>query len=98
MTTSKLESVITRQVKGWLKNHPDIWHMKVLGSGVQVKGVPDFLICKNGKFVGIELKRPDGKGIVSEVQKAQIDRIRKAGGVAEVIDNFNDFLALMESL
>ncbi len=98
MKNSKLEASITKKVKGWLTNHPDVWHMKVLGSAIQMKGVPDFLICKNGKFIGVELKRTDGEGIVSDVQQAQIERIRRAGGVAEVIDDFDDFVKLMESL
>lgn len=93
-----LEGNLQKHIKGWLNLHPDIWHLKVFGSGVQTKGVPDFLLCKNGNFIGIELKRTDGEGKVSEVQKAQIARIRRAGGVAEVIDNFDKFVKLMEKL
>ena len=65
--------------------------MNVHGSAFQMSGVPDVLLCINGHFVAIELKRPDGKGRVSDVQKAQINRIRKAGGRVEVVQSFERF-------
>jgi copper homeostasis protein CutC len=48
-------------------------------------------MCINGHFVAVELKRPDGKGRVSDIQKAQIERILRAGGTAVVVDSFEKF-------
>lgn len=76
------EKRIENSIKQWLEtnNH---WLIKVQG-GVNApsSGVPDILACINGYFVGIEVKTKTG--IVSEIQKYQIDRIIKSGGVAFV--------------
>ncbi len=47
-------------------------------------GVPDVLACINGKFVGIECKTPKTKSNVSDLQKYNLDKISKAGGIAIV--------------
>lgn len=41
-------------------------------------GIPDFLLCKDGKFLALELKSDKGKQ--SEIQKYVEKQIRKAGG------------------
>jgi len=82
----------------WLKQQDGVWVLKVFGSGVQTGGVPDILLCKSGHFIAIELKRPDGKGVVHPRQEAQIERIRKAGGTAEVVDSFEQFVQLVEGI
>lgn len=92
------ENQLQKRCLQWLREQDSIWYLKVFGSGVQTGGVPDILLCKKGKFVAIELKRPDGKGVVHPRQEAQIRRIRESGGTGEVIDNFEDFVKLMEGL
>lgn len=98
MTTNSKEGALQKRITGWLKRHPDIWFLKVYGSAVQTTGVPDLILCKNGKFVALELKRTDGKGVLRAVQRAHLDRINNAGGVGVVIDDFDDFIRLMEKL
>ena len=46
-------------------------------------GVPDIVACFRGKFFGIECKA--GKGDTTTLQDRELDKIRKAGGVALVI-------------
>jgi hypothetical protein len=96
LTTS--EKWLQNKCIGWLKQQPDIWYLNVVGGGTQTAGVPDLLICKNGKFVAVELKRPKGSYRVSSIQRAQLERISRAGGVAVVINCFDDFLKVMEKL
>jgi len=91
MTTSKLEGDLQKECLRWVKSLPEVWVLKVVGSATQASGVPDILMCVNGHFVAVELKRPDGKGRVSDIQKAQIERIQRAGGVAVVVDSFEKF-------
>jgi hypothetical protein len=98
MTTYKLEGGLQKDIIAWCKLRDDIWSFKVIGSASQESGVPDLLLCKNGKFIAVELKRPDGKGKASAVQKAQLARIKRAGGVGVIIDSFDDFVKLMEKL
>lgn len=75
------EKSIENQIKKWLDSN-GYWWMKVHGDMFQKAGVPDIIACINGKFVGIEVKRPGGR--VSELQKHQIEQIQKSGGVAFV--------------
>lgn len=75
------EKSIENQIKKWLDSN-GYWWMKVHGDMFQKAGVPDIIACINGKFVGIEVKRPGGR--VSELQKYQIEQIQKSGGVAFV--------------
>lgn len=45
-------------------------------------GVPDILVCIDGKFVGIEVKRPGKEA--TPLQFHHLRRIEEAGGVAFV--------------
>jgi len=66
-----------------------------IGSGFGNSGVPDFLVCSKGKFIGIEAKA--GKGKTTALQDMNLDKIRKAGGIAVVIneDNINQLKELL---
>jgi Holliday junction resolvase len=55
-------------------------------------GVPDILACCNGKFIAIEVKRPNG--VVSELQKAHLAMVEAAGGKATVAYSASDDLGL----
>lgn len=58
-----------------------------IGSGYGNSGVPDFLVCHNGRFLGIEAKA--GKGKTTALQEAHIARIKAAGGEALVVNENN---------
>nr|DAS91412.1 MAG TPA: Nuclease [Caudoviricetes sp.] len=47
-------------------------------------GTPDILACYRGIFLAIEVKRPETKTNVSELQIYNIKKIKEAGGVAIV--------------
>lgn len=47
-------------------------------------GTPDILACYRGIFLAIEVKRPETKTNVSELQEYNIKKIKEAGGVAIV--------------
>lgn len=49
----------------------------------QEVGIPDLLVCYKGRFVGLEVKMPGGK--LSAKQKAVLDEIANAGGIAAVV-------------
>ncbi len=51
-------------------------------------GIPDILICYEGKFYGIEVKV--GKNKVSGLQIANLKRIQECGGVAILAYSLND--------
>jgi hypothetical protein len=58
-----------------------------MGTGFTSSGVPDFIICIAGLFYGIECKANGGKP--TALQLKHFDDIRKAGGVAFVVDETN---------
>ena len=89
-----LEKQVENQIKKWLEQN-NYWYFKVHGGPFQKTGVPDIIACMNGRFVAIEVKRSDG-GIVSELQKAQIQKIKDSGGVAGVASSIEEFLQILK--
>jgi hypothetical protein len=58
-----------------------------IGTGYGNSGVPDFLVCYNGAFFGIECKANGNKP--TALQLHNMMQIRKAGGLSFVIDETN---------
>ena len=57
-------------------------------------GTPDILLCYNGKFYGIEVKRHKGKQ--SKAQKEAQDRIEKAKGNYILAYSLDDIQAVFQ--
>ena len=74
------------------------YNFKIWGNAFQQSGLPDVVCCNNGIFIAIELKADKGK--VSELQKYNIRKINKAGGVGIILfpDGFEEFKKLMEGV
>ncbi len=47
-------------------------------------GVPDILCCIEGRFVAIEVKRPESKNNVSKLQEYNLSKIEQRGGISMV--------------
>lgn len=88
------EKAVENKIKKWLKDR-NYWFFKVHGSIFQPSGIPDILACINGKFVAIEVKRSEG-GIISPLQKAQIQKIKENGGIAGVACSMEEFLEILK--
>jgi len=58
-----------------------------IGTGYGSSGVPDFLVCHEGHFVGVEAKA--GKGKTTALQEDNLQRIRDSGGSTLVINETN---------
>jgi len=80
------ESKVKKQVKEILKNLGAYYVMPVT-SGYGNSGAPDFLVCMQGKFIGIECK--SGKKKPTALQLKNLDLIDKAGGWTFVINEEN---------
>jgi Holliday junction resolvase len=76
------ESQFQQKVIQFLKSI-GAYHVKIWGGGFQKAGIPDLLVCYKGKFIGIELKTDKGKASV--LQKYNISKIQKAGGIGIVL-------------
>jgi hypothetical protein len=54
-----------------------------IGGRFGKSGVPDFICCYKGKFIGLECKA--GKGQPTALQKLEMGRIEAAGGLTLVV-------------
>lgn len=88
------EKAVENKIKKWLKDK-GYWFFKVHGSIFQPSGIPDILACIDGKFVAIEVKRTKG-GVISPLQKAQIEKIKENGGIAGVASSMEEFLEILK--
>ncbi|MEI3596880.1 MULTISPECIES: VRR-NUC domain-containing protein [unclassified Oceanobacillus] len=77
MSEKRIENAIQRYLDSL-----GAYHIKNHGSIYSRAGTPDITACVNGKFVAIEVKQPGG--VVSPLQAAHIELIRKSGGAAFV--------------
>lgn len=62
------------------------------------RGIPDFICCLRGKFIGIETKA--GRGKLSELQRLTLLDIERAGGYVLVVneDNLSSLEELLKEL
>ncbi len=79
------KQVSEKQIENQIKQYLDsigAWHIKTHGNMFSKAGTPDIVACVNGRFVAIEVKQPGG--VVSALQAAHIELIKRAGGIAFV--------------
>lgn len=80
------EAKVKHSIKVILAQH-DAYRVMPVSNGMGAHGIPDFLVCAYGKFVGVEAKA--GKGRPTELQLSNLRQIEAAGGVALVINEAN---------
>jgi len=76
------EGKVKKAVRQVLDGLGAYYVMPVTG-GYGKQGAPDFLICLNGNFIGIETKA--GKGKLTSLQELNLKKIIDCGGVALVV-------------
>lgn len=92
------EKQFENKIKKFLDSIPSIWHYKNWSGPYSKSGIPDIIACVNGKFVGIEVKAPNGRA--SELQKRNIRLIRECGGLGYILypKDFKSFKKDMREL
>lgn len=80
------EANVKRQIRKILDTTKAYYAMPI-GTGYGNSGVPDFLVCHKGHFIGIEAKA--GKGTTTALQEKHLADIRAAGGTTFVINETN---------
>lgn len=80
------ETDITSAIKDILKQ-VGAFPVKIAGGPFQ-HGIADLLVCYDGKFVAIEVKRPNGR--LTEDQEKFLHNVRAAGGIAFVAYSVDD--------
>ncbi len=80
---TKPEVAVKKKIAALLKKHKAYYFTPVTG-GFGASGVPDFVACIKGKFIGIEAKA--GKGKPTALQDKNLMEIMSAGGVAVIVN------------
>ncbi len=79
------ESYFQKKVKDGLKKQfPDAYVAKIAQGMYSQGGIPDILCILDGHYFGFEIKRPV-LGKMTKLQSVAINKIRAAGGTAEVV-------------
>ena len=100
--THPLEAHVTMCVADYLRLK-QVWFFRPLGHLGQIPGIPDFVCCWRGRFLGIECKAPRSlntprqyASFLGEKQRAQLLAIHRAGGLAVVATDVDDVRRAME--
>ncbi|MCH9735536.1 MAG: hypothetical protein K0U78_13455 [Actinomycetia bacterium] len=93
----KNERDVKARIKRVFKKY-GIWYTMPHQAGYSQPGVPDFLACVRGHFLGVEAKF--GKNKPTAMQHRQIAEIKQAGGTAIVVHdrNLDQFESLVYDL
>lgn len=90
---SKLQDKCLKFIKELEKQGHPIIAINQHGSAFSSRGVPDILMCVRGIFIAVELKIAPNEP--TDLQENYIERIRNAKGLALVINEFDEFQALV---
>ena len=92
------EKDIITAIMRYLKTVSGCFAWKTHGGMYGTAGLPDIIVCLNGRFVAFEVKTPVGK--LTKLQEITIQKINAANGnaykvtslqeVKEIIQNLND--------
>jgi Holliday junction resolvase len=89
-----LESKIQNKILAYLNSLNYTYVIKVISANK--RGVPDIIGCYKGKFFAIETKT--NKGVVSDLQKLNIQNIKEAKGAAIVARSLEDVIVFIKLL
>lgn len=81
---SQPESKLSRKIMDRLRLE-GYFCFKVHGSEFMMAGLPDLIVCADGRFIGLETKLPSTRGNVSPRQAYVHSLIENANGVARVV-------------
>lgn len=91
-----LEKTIVNRIAVALRCEGYPFLIKTHGAAYQVAGIPDILtINRNGRFVGLEVKRPV-VGRATELQLRMLERINRVGGYAAIVHDVAEAIEAME--
>ena len=90
------EAVLTRKIKKACEGE-GAYAAKIHG-GQFSAGVPDLLLCYHGRFVAMEIKMPGREHTVTKLQAEQLKKIRRAGGVGEVVSSVDQALKILRKV
>jgi len=89
MFETQLKNIVIKYIKkeyshAWIYKTADRW----------TSGIPDIFLCIDGRFYAIELKA--GRNNPTKLQQYVLNKIRSAGGHAEVCRSVEDVKIFLE--
>ena len=88
------EAGIIGRIRKYLRTVDGLFFWKEHGGQYGTGGIPDIIVCYQGRFIAFECKTDKGK--VTTLQEATIKQIRAAGGIAEVVRSAEEVKAILE--
>ena len=90
-----LERDVVAAIKKYLTSlGSEVFFWKEHGGPYSTAGIPDIICCYKGRFLGLEVKLPNGK--LTELQSRAIQKIIQAGGLAGRVESVSDVKALIQ--
>lgn len=90
-----LEAALTRKIVKRMRER-GAWAEKVHGGPHQARGIPDIVAVYRGHGMGLEVKVPGREGTLTNLQRAKLRHIRKAGGVSAMVTSVEEVDAIMD--
>lgn len=91
------ESKLSRKIMDALRLE-GYFCFKVHGSEFMMAGLPDIVVCAEGRFIGLETKLPTTRENVSPRQRYVHTQIQHAGGTAEVVCSPQEALDIVKAV
>ena len=88
------EADLQKRVLKYARTH-GIFARKLVA--VNYRGFPDLMLARDARILFLELKTPRGTGVLSALQKASLDEMRKAGLQVAVADTYDDAIHVIEN-
>lgn len=88
------ESRLSRTIQTELRKQ-GAFVFKVWGSEYMMAGLPDLIGCYHGLFFAFETKLPEKRSNTSMIQDRVMQKIRQAGGLAQVVCTVQESLNAM---
>ena len=93
----KEETLFKERITPKLKSLTNVWYFK--SSERSIRGIPDIIMCLNGQFIAMELKK-SASATTSKLQDYNLLRIRQCGGRAFLVypENFDRIFIQLEQI
>lgn len=88
------ESDIVRAILRYLKSVPGCFYWKEHGGMYGTSGIPDIIVCWDGRFYAFEVKTETGRP--TKLQEAVIRKIKAAGGAVAVVRSVDEVRAIIK--
>jgi hypothetical protein len=89
------EGKVKKKVKEYLQSI-GAWYYMPVSNGMGRVGCPDILVCYKGMFMAFETKAPGKIKNVTANQQREIDEIKRANGLAHVVDDVEQVKSLLD--